>query len=294
MGVAGVLAGMNDFFYERSGRQSAADRPRRLDAEIPSAEDCAVCVSDRPRRRSFTTELVRVRRFDGLDGRGGASTLASGDSRVSRRPSAAQPRMQYPPDPPRPEEIIVVMRQAGHDRHGLRMRALIAVLWPARLRISEALALNETDVDAARGSLLIRHGKGEKRREAGMDRFGSEQLAAWLTHRPPLVMSCASSRLRPGSAAGSHPISYATRTLSNPPAKASRSTSSNANSATSTSARHRPPCRDRSLRAHRCCPISTPAHQSQRQRASRSDRPAVRTAGLVLPFLGRRHSRPAP
>jgi hypothetical protein len=34
-----------------------------------------------------------------------------------------------------------------------------------------------------RGSLLIRHGKGDKRREAGMDQFGFEQLAAWLAHR---------------------------------------------------------------------------------------------------------------
>ena len=82
----------------------------------------------------------------------------------------------------------MVMRQAGHDRHGLRLRALIAVLWRAGLRISEALALNETDIDAARGSLLIRHGKGDKRREAGMDQFGFEQLAAWMTHRvsPPI------------------------------------------------------------------------------------------------------------
>jgi site-specific recombinase XerD len=94
--------------------------------------------------------------------------------------------MQYPPDPPRPEEIIVVMRQAGHDRHGLRLRALIAVLWRAGLRISEALALNETDVDVDRGSLLIRHGKGDKRREAGMDPFGFEQLAAWMVHRVSL------------------------------------------------------------------------------------------------------------
>ena len=67
--------------------------------------------------------------------------------------------MQYPPDPPRPEEIIVVMRHAGQDRHGLRVRALIAVLWRAGLRISEALALNETDIDERRGSLLIRRGK---------------------------------------------------------------------------------------------------------------------------------------
>jgi site-specific recombinase XerD len=94
--------------------------------------------------------------------------------------------MQYPPDPPRPEEIIVAMRQAGHDRHGLRLRALIAVLWRGGLRISEALALRETDIDERRGSLLIRHGKGDKRRESGMDDWGVQQLAAWQTHRVSL------------------------------------------------------------------------------------------------------------
>ena len=49
------------------------------------------------------------------------------------------------------------------------------------------MALNETDIDERRGSLLIRHGKGEKRREAGMDQFGFEQLAAWLAHRVSLA-----------------------------------------------------------------------------------------------------------
>jgi site-specific recombinase XerD len=101
--------------------------------------------------------------------------------------------MQYPPDPPRPEEIIVVMRQAGNNRHGCRIRALIAVLWRGGVRISEALALNETDIDERRGSLLIRHGKGDKRREAGMDQFGFEQLAKWLAHRvslPPGPLFC--------------------------------------------------------------------------------------------------------
>ncbi|MGH2860861.1 MAG: tyrosine-type recombinase/integrase, partial [Solirubrobacteraceae bacterium] len=101
--------------------------------------------------------------------------------------------MEYPPDPPRAEEILVVMRQAGHDRHGLRVRALIAVLWRAGLRISEALALNETDIEPTRGSVLVRHGKGEKRREAGMDQFGFAQLAAWQAHRvllPPGPLFC--------------------------------------------------------------------------------------------------------
>lgn len=57
--------------------------------------------------------------------------------------------MQYPPDPPRPEEIVQVMRQVGSDRHGLRVRALIAVLWRGGLRVSEALALRETDMMSA-------------------------------------------------------------------------------------------------------------------------------------------------
>ena len=91
--------------------------------------------------------------------------------------------LQYPPDPPRPEEIILVTRQAGQTRHGLRIRALIAVLWRGGLRISEALALAETDIDRCRGALLIRHGKGDRRREVGMDDWGFEHLDAWLEHR---------------------------------------------------------------------------------------------------------------
>jgi site-specific recombinase XerD len=63
------------------------------------------------------------------------------------------------------------------------MRALIVVLWRSGLRISEALALAETDVDPRRGSLLVRHGKGDKRREAGMDDWAFEHLRAWVDHR---------------------------------------------------------------------------------------------------------------
>ena len=83
---------------------------------------------------------------------------------------------------------------------------MIAVLWRAGLRISEALALNETDIDTTRGPLLIRHGKGDSRREAGMDQLGFEQLAAWMTHRVSLaagaghssVASCANYCARRG------------------------------------------------------------------------------------------------
>ena len=93
---------------------------------------------------------------------------------------------QFPADPPRTEEIIAVMRQTADDRHGARLRALIAVLWRGGLRIQEALALRERDLDPRRGSLLVRRGKGGRRRETGMDSWGWEQLAPWLAARVEL------------------------------------------------------------------------------------------------------------
>lgn len=79
----------------------------------------------------------------------------------------------YPADPPAVEEIVAVMREAGDNRHGARVRALIAVLWRGGLRIQEALQLAERDLDARRGSLLVRLGKGGRRREIGMDARGA-------------------------------------------------------------------------------------------------------------------------
>jgi integrase len=77
--------------------------------------------------------------------------------------------MVYPADPPTVDEIVAVMRQTPPDRHGLRLRALIVVLWRGGLRIQEALTLTESDLDPRRGSILVRRGKGNKRREVGMD-----------------------------------------------------------------------------------------------------------------------------
>jgi integrase len=76
--------------------------------------------------------------------------------------------IRYPADPPTIEEIVAVMRAAGDGVHGRRLRGLIVVLWRSGLRIHEALALAEADLDSRRGSLLVRRGKGGRRREVGM------------------------------------------------------------------------------------------------------------------------------
>jgi hypothetical protein len=89
--------------------------------------------------------------------------------------------LRYPPDPPTVDEIIAVMRTAGNGPDGIRLRGVIVVLWRAGLRISEALALNETDLDADRGALLVRHGKGD----AAMARSST----AWRRKDSPALLS---------------------------------------------------------------------------------------------------------
>lgn len=117
--------------------------------------------------------------------------LASADPRLPHPLVGRPPRNKgrhYPPDPPPVEEIIAVMRVAGTGPEAYRLRALVVLLWRAGLRISEALALTETDLDPGRGAVLVRCGKGGKGREVGLDPWGWEQLRPWseLRRRLPI------------------------------------------------------------------------------------------------------------
>ena len=93
------------------------------------------------------------------------------EPRAGRAPGTKVQR--YAADPPTVDEVIAVTRHARQARYGSRLNGLIVVLWRAGLRISEALPLAETDLDDRRGSILIRHGKNDRRREAGIAARGS-------------------------------------------------------------------------------------------------------------------------
>ncbi len=70
---------------------------------------------------------------------------------------------QYPADSPTVEKIVAVMRAVGEPPDGHRLRVLIVLLWRAELRISEALALQESDpvsIRVAAGSRAGRPGLG--------------------------------------------------------------------------------------------------------------------------------------
>ena len=115
--------------------------------------------------------------------------------------------MLYPADPPTVEEIVCVLRHASEDPHDFRLRAMIVMLWRGGLRVQEALALSEHDLDQQRGSVLVRRDKGGRRREVGMDGWGWENLRPWLTARlelpagPLFCVIDGPTRGRPWSAA---------------------------------------------------------------------------------------------
>jgi integrase len=84
---------------------------------------------------------------------------------------------------------------------------MILVLWRSGLRVQEALALTEDDLDRRRGSISVRSGKGGRRREVGMDDWSWEQLRPWLAGRtelpagPLFCVIDGATRGRPWSAA---------------------------------------------------------------------------------------------
>jgi len=123
--------------------------------------------------------------FPALDSAGRRRSPATMPGYHAGRPPRNKGR-RYPADPPSVEEIVAIMRRVGTDRHGARLRGLIVVLWRGGLRIQEALALSERDLDPHRGSILVRRGKGGRRREVGMDEWGFEQLRPWLVERAKL------------------------------------------------------------------------------------------------------------
>ena len=66
---------------------------------------------------------------------------------------------------------------------GLRNRALLALLYRAGLRVSEALALCPKDIDLERGIVRVLRGKNGYARTVGIDPAACEVVARWVEAR---------------------------------------------------------------------------------------------------------------
>lgn len=103
---------------------------------------------------------------------------------------------RYPAEVLGPDEVRALLRACSvRSATGLRARALIALLYRAGLRLSEALALYPSDLDADAGTVRVLHGKGDRARTVGLDpgacalveRWADERRRLGLTGRDPLL-----------------------------------------------------------------------------------------------------------
>lgn len=86
---------------------------------------------------------------------------------------------RFPPELLPPDEIRRLLRVQGGGISPPRNRALIVVMWRSGLRVSEALALDQKDLDRERGTITVLHGKGDKFRVVGLDAESWGYVDAW-------------------------------------------------------------------------------------------------------------------
>jgi site-specific recombinase XerD len=145
----------------------------------------------KPAFRPVTVETVRLplivlpwlddRPRDACGRKRSQATLST--FRKGKKPANAG--KTYPPTPPDPEQVLAILQQGSPTAPAdIRNRAVFGLVWRSGLRISEALALDLNDLSREHNSVLVRCGKGGKRRISGIDDFGFELLDPWLEIRP--------------------------------------------------------------------------------------------------------------
>lgn len=94
---------------------------------------------------------------------------------------------KFPAEPLTDAEVRALLRGCSHRAPtGIRNRALIMVMYRGGLRVSEALALRPADIDPARGTVRVLHGKRDKARVVGLDDGAMAVVQRWMDKRGTL------------------------------------------------------------------------------------------------------------
>jgi integrase len=95
--------------------------------------------------------------------------------------------LKFPASPPSTEEVAAMLALCDRGTpYGLRMFSWLLLDWRTGLRISESLALTETDLNPADSTVYVRCGKGGKSRLVGIDDWVWPELQPWLEYRRTL------------------------------------------------------------------------------------------------------------
>jgi site-specific recombinase XerD len=110
-----------------------------------------------------------------------AARANDGPHRRQRRP---KPKRRLPPEVLTDDEVRALMAACSPwAPTGLRNRALIAIMYRAGLRVSEALSLRPKDVDHATGAVRVLHAKCGFARTSGLDAGALAVLRRWADAR---------------------------------------------------------------------------------------------------------------
>jgi site-specific recombinase XerD len=101
-------------------------------------------------------------------------------------------------------EVAALARACPATQVGARNRAILTLAWRAGLRCSEVLDLCVRDLDLNEQTIIVRRGKGGKRRVLGLDRETVDVLRDWLevsspANRESLVFATRTGRRIDGS-----------------------------------------------------------------------------------------------
>jgi site-specific recombinase XerD len=97
---------------------------------------------------------------------------------------------RFPAEPLDPAEVVQLLSAAStRSPSGLRMRAMVAVMYGAGLRLSETLALFPRDINATRREVRVRQGKGRKARPVTIDAGSCAHVERWLDARKRLGLT---------------------------------------------------------------------------------------------------------
>ncbi len=84
------------------------------------------------------------------------------------------------------EEAVQIARTSPAIRQAVRDETIIKILLNTGLRVSELCALKISDLDLKinKGNIVVRQGKGQKRRDVPMNKETTQAIQAWMKVRP--------------------------------------------------------------------------------------------------------------
>jgi integrase/recombinase XerD len=117
-----------------------------------------------------------------------SGTIPTGDA--SRPVPPTNRGRKLPPEPLTRAEVLALLAAAsGRSSSGIRLQALVGVMYGAGLRLAETLQLHVRDADLEAGTLRVRRGKGGSSRLVGLDAYAANLLARWLDRRSALGLT---------------------------------------------------------------------------------------------------------